>query len=561
MAWGFRSAPLAMSARVLLAHFADADLREHRRIAPGAILIYLILAAALAWMSRHRLGADTICYIQMARHMQEGEFGLAVNSWWSPGLPGLLIPGMPLGFDGLVWARLVQVPAGLCFAFGASALLRRFQGGAGTLAAFILALCAALAMQGVVLTPDACHAAVLTWYFVIAHSLLELVTIRRSALAGVLGGVAYLTKAYSLPFVVAHLTATYFLSQLRRSERLPVRRVVGCWALALALVFAVSGPWILVISRHDGEFTISSAGRYWTVAEPIDSREVPLVTRLYAVPAGRWAALENIHDLPLEWKPAPPFGSWGWQDRLKAIRRNVNEIGLSLDRLDGVGVTKMVLLLCLAVAVPLRGLTQDRLRLSVSWGLLSLAIYLGGYAVVHFEDRFLWAIWGLMMVLAIAGPETIRRRLVVGDAESPPLQQAKALFRLWHGVFLSGLSFLVLTSIGVRTGAYVAGGSYRLAADLQQTGRQIPSGRVVSSTDWATGLYLAFWSHGTCLGAPTNTTADGIAQELRPFGSCLFFVPRRPELSKALGSNASFKRVKVGSSAIDAFEFNSAPQN
>jgi hypothetical protein len=38
--------------------------------------------------------------------------------------------------------------------------------------------------------------------------------------------------------VVAHLTVTYVLSQLRSSERLPVRRVVGCWALALAEVLA-----------------------------------------------------------------------------------------------------------------------------------------------------------------------------------------------------------------------------------------------------------------------------------------------------------------------------------
>jgi hypothetical protein len=537
------------------------DKRQQTSIHVLAVLAYCGVAALLSWLLRIRLNPDEICYIQVARHYLEGNFELAVNSWWSPAFSWILVPGIALGVEPALWARIVQIPAGLIFALGTRALILEVHGPRGTVAGFLLALCAALSMQAESVTPDIWHAAVFTWYFVFGFRLLRGGTLRNAATTGVLGGVAYLVKAYSLPFVLLHLLATCAMNQLNRKQHLPVRSVFLQFCLAVSLVMAISVPWVALISSHDRELTISSAGRYWTVVQPVDPRETAPVLRLQEIGPGRITALEDIRALPLVWRPSPPFGGLGiWKEQLKAIRRNFNEISLSLDQLDGIGLTKMLLLLSFILLFLFRSRAENPLRPALVWSLLSVLIYLSGYTLTYFTGRFLWAIWGLLILLSVVGPEAVFRSLFL-ELKAEATEGGLTRARRCHLLTLGLLGILILMSVGATIAARFAGPSHRRAADIRAAATMIPGGRTIAATDWYVGLDFAYWSRGRHLGLPSSSTVDGLDAELAPFGSAILLVVEQPSLAAALESSRTFKRISLGLSWIEAFEFIPMPNS
>jgi hypothetical protein len=543
-----------MSISNLLPAVASATLRKHGRVVIAAVLFYALLAGILVWLGRNRLNTDAISYIQVARHFFEGNSALAINSWWSPIFSWLLIPGLALGIDPVIWARALQGIAGVVFAHASAGLFRRCQGEAGTLLVFILGLCAALVMQTLPLSPDLCHACILTWYFSAAYSLFLGKGLRAAVLTGVLGGVSYLMKAYSLPFIVVHLAATFLLNRCWRDGRLPFPHALVQWGTAVLLVIGISSPWILFISRHDRELTISSAGRYWTVAQPIDPQEMAPLNRLMAVPPGRLTVLEDIRSLPLEWSPAPPFAGWrAWKNQLKSTRHNVREIFSALNQIDGIGLTQALLLTAVILSVPFRKATQHPGRLFASWALLSLAIYLCGYALIYFEPRLLWAMWGLILVLGVAALNSVP--LLFPSAEKSPRTGDLTTFQRWQGGILLALAGLILFNAAANVAAHLTGNAYRLEAELRRAAGKLPSGQVLAANDWGSGLCFAYWNYGRFLGIPTSTTPEKIANELRPFGPCVFTVIQAPEVAKALGLHAAFHRIELASPWVEAFEF------
>ena len=521
------------------------------RLRTVAIVFYLLASALLAWALRHRLNPDGICYIEVARHVFHGEYQLAVNSWWSPAFSALILPTFWFGADPVLWARLIQIPAGLLFAQATNRLIRDAFGPSGAPAGFLLALCAALAMQTGPITPDIWHAATLTWYFVHAQRLLRDGGMKHAAAAGILGGLNYLVKAYSLPFILLHLTVTLLLRQLQPGER-RWQTSAAQWAVAIALLALASAPWVAVISAHDHEITMSSAGRYWTAAQPINARETAPVLGLFEVPTGRVTSLEDIRSMPLQWKPAPPFGSV--RDQFRALRRNFIELCFGLDRLDGIGLTKMFVLLSLALIFPLRTVNAELTRLTLVWVLISVFVYLAGYSLTYFVDRFLWAIWGLLILLCVSGPNALVRQLGL-RVEPNAMQRIRETARQWQNAALLILGGLILAGVGLSLGAEFAGGSNARAREINLAAKRLPPGRAIAATDWYAGINFAYWNRGRYLGGTSAQTAEGLETELSRFGPVVLLVVDQPALSKALGKTKTFKGIDLGSRLIDAFEF------
>src|SRR5207244_8669638 len=116
---------------------------------------------------------------------------------------------------------------------------------------------------------------------------------RTAVVAGLLGGLAYLAKAYALPFVVAHFTlvhAVRWMSAHRRgSRRLLAKRFVA----GMATLLAVALPWITTISLKYGHLTASTAGSYsWHLVGPLVGGRHPVHTDgLIPPPDGRASSI------------------------------------------------------------------------------------------------------------------------------------------------------------------------------------------------------------------------------------------------------------------------------
>ncbi len=525
------------------------DSSSAKPIRAFCVAAYLLLALGILITGLNRLGPDAITYIQLARHYAHGEFHLAVDSWYSPLFSWMLVPGIAMGIEPVLWGRLLQIPAGIGLAWAAGALVREFNHGRGGLIVFILSLLASLIMQFPAPTPDLWHAFLLTWYLLLAFRLLKGAGWRVALGAGVLGGVGYLLKSYSLPFVCAQLAITFGLRWIS-AERAQFSKCFSLGALSFVTTMVIAGPWIAIISRHDHEFLINSAGKYWTASQPIDPMQLAPCLALRRVPSGRMSNLESMRELPIEWKPAPPFGGRGSaKDVVKTITRNFDEIVVGLDRIDGIGVVKAVLLFCVILIFPLRKTLNDPVRTGIFWAILSILLYFAGYLLVYFTDRYLWPLWGLLLVLCVAGPE-IGFRFFSGDTD--PQNTPRRL--LAHSCLLIGLALLILLNITVAFARNSLGKPARLSNEVRRIASTLPAGMSFASSDYFSGLSLAYWSRGVFLGVVTNSTPEGLYHELNTFGSVTLLVTDQPFLRTLLSTNSMFKKLEINSSRVWAFD-------
>jgi hypothetical protein len=148
------------------------------------------------------------------------------------------------------------------------------------------------------------------------------------------------------------------------------------------------------------------------------------------------------------------------------------------------------------------------------WLLGSLALYVGGYVLIHVEDRHLWPVLAPAAALAVA---TLHRP-VLSRRDGDPGDDAPALPRRrlnW------ALAALLLASLGWQarrsfdTCAPGAEAPARAAA-LRRRAQTLPAGRYVIADDWADGLIVSHYADRIFLGQAGPEQAVRLARELPP---------------------------------------------
>ncbi|MBI3413995.1 MAG: hypothetical protein HY043_01540 [Verrucomicrobia bacterium] len=127
-------------------------LDEWCRGARRITLFYWVAGLFMAWQTRFLLTPDGFAYAQAAQHYADGSFGLAVNSWWSPGLSWLTVPFIWAKVQPVFAIRLLNVGFGWGFARGVGALTKAISG-RGWFGGYLLGLLAALVIFPRHLTP------------------------------------------------------------------------------------------------------------------------------------------------------------------------------------------------------------------------------------------------------------------------------------------------------------------------------------------------------------------------------------------------------------------------
>ena len=534
-----------------------------------AAALYLFAAGYLVGLSRHQVNPDGVAYIQIARHYANGRADLAVNSWWGPLLSWLLVPAVWLNVDPLLAVRLLGVVFGLGFAFCVALIRRHLRAGTGGLATFAAALMLALTMLPAPVTPDLLTAFLLTWYF--ARSLR--VMLRGSAsyalTTGVLGGVAYLGKPYALPFVACHLCLTALGRWRLVRGGLASGPVVRPIAAGMAGLAVVSLPWAAIISAHDGSLTFSSAGRCTRAWSAIPDDALGLLPhKLLQWPrAGRMTCWENPIEVRHPWPTWSLAERGGLQRQAKAIFLNVYDALADLKQVDAFGI-----LLCGGALGTFLGICRLRWSLSTREGIVrlwisaSIALYVAGYALILVQNRYLWPIWGLLLVLSmhVLGADLLRVRCPSGRGE--PEQGERDRHRAALGGVLTVCLFASVGYTAVLT-AYAwsgPGGAGTEADLLKDAVRTLRIEGVVAANRWGLGLDASYWGGATFLGRFAGTEPGAIAEELAPYGRTCVLVFSDEALGDELARSPLF--TVLGHAPLDrrgrslrAFEFRPPP--
>ena len=334
----------------------------------------------------------------------KGSFWEAVSGTWSPMLSWCIAPLIALGVDGLHACRIVPLAWGAGLVLACALLLERFPPMTRTWQLVTIGLIASMAAHWAIAIsqPDMGLAALLMAYFWCVLDPRLLHSRRRQLACGILGGVAYLTKAYArLPFFLVHYAFVLTLrgyqerrqpqpagprsSGPRRSWRLPAG-----WAAVGALGLAVvAGPWIGVLSIKQGTFTISAAGAMnRSFVAPADMPPtVPVNQSLRTPPEGEISVWEH-----LEYLPSP--ASWSPLDSRARLIHQLKVVGSNLWRL--VDMVRGYDLFCFAialvavlpiVALGLRGSPGGWFR--PLWLAGTFLLYCSGYMLMYIDARYL----------------------------------------------------------------------------------------------------------------------------------------------------------------------------
>lgn len=236
----------------------------------GLVLLYTGLGSVLLPLYRHQLNPDGVSYLAIARHYWNADWGEVVNGVWSPMYSWLLAPPVGLGADPLLAAHALNLAAGLLALGGTWVLAGRYTRVPWLRTAAAAALLPVLlAWSFSLVTPDLLLVAVLLWYLVALTSPRYDIGMRHAALAGALGGVAYLAKGYALPFVLIHFGGWHIWHAWHAVDSGVRRAWLRRLAVGLMCCTAIASPWVVLVSLKYGHLTQSTAMDYnWRLIGP-----------------------------------------------------------------------------------------------------------------------------------------------------------------------------------------------------------------------------------------------------------------------------------------------------
>jgi len=522
----------------------------------AALIAYAAVLAALAFALSRQINPDGVAYLRIAGYYLSGDTGKAVSGYWSPLYSWLLIPWLAAGVPGLLAAKLLGAFLALWWVVAVAGLGRRYlESGVMRACLVVVAAVSVAGWSMEIIAPDLLLAVLLTYYFCLTLDPATAVRPRRVFVGGVLGGLAYLAKAYAFPFFIAHFLLTMALAAWAHAAPRPLRRYAVVTMAGMLGFLLVAGPWILVLSAKYGRLTITTAAGRRNIPAAVvygatnpDRAPFPAGQKLARVEAGRITAWERPDEevrapsTPAPVAARPPTIRPG---HLHVMLSNLNVIRDELSEFD-----YLHLALAALAAAGFMGLLRGPSSPSGArylWGFATVALYALGYLPLWArETRYYWPVAGLLMVLSFAMAEELasavtRHAGAAGDRRTR-----------------SGDRWMVLAALVVTFSYALVGAEWlkdhypprepdfaRLAALLgdEATKRGTKLQGPLAGNDWPRTVYLAYLMNQPSYGTTTNEDPAALAAELSPLGIRTYLVFNNESLSERLKGSAGFRSL------------------
>ena len=524
--------------------------RHPRRSSLLPILLYVLLVISAAWLRRTQINPDGICYIRLATYLLRHDWSHAVSGYWSPLFSWCMTPLLSTGINGLTAAHVTLAIIGAVYLLAADYFLKQFPRITPAIRWWLMIITAAVTVRLAVriITPDLLMAALLLFYLALTQRPDLLHRRRIPFIAGCVGGLAYLAKAYALPFVLIHFPLTLLLRRwggadpqisgdIAPSRPATPRYFISLLAALLGCLL-VSAPWIAVLSHSYGRLTITTAGSFNHNEVQGAPDEVRYRFRFF-IPPDPYLLESEIIDRQVHqfWSPFDSWKRFGQQWQI--IRHNTPEILRTLGGFDQLWLVPLSLAisLILALRLLLRRLPRRRVALiavdgrsgiaargseepspddtkpkstfaindatsqntwTVVWLATSLLIYCAGFTLVYFESR--------LISVALRLPAMLLCVLVALSVSD--------LLKLHRGV----LPKFVLLVLGVASlidlaGAYHVAKADRLPHQVAQAMRAENLTGPLISSNRGFGGYVAYFLNAKLITLP----ADASPSELQRY--------------------------------------------
>jgi len=403
----------------------------------------------------YQVNPDGINYISIAEKYMCGDFYNAINGCWSPLFSWLLIPLLALGIPPLAASKFLSLFVALIALIGINSLSSRFD--ITRTFRYILLLCSIpilLYYAFIVIAPDLLLLTLLIFYLSLIFNKKHERKLWYGPACGVLGGLAYLAKAYAFPFFIIHFLIFSFI-RYRMSDQKP--RIIQNTVAGLVCFFLISGTWIFTLHYKYDVWTISTAGSYNHGLNAPNSKGHPMHYQGLLTPTNETAisAWEDPSYLTVEkWSAFEyPYHQIG------VIQRNLKQ---TINILAGFSV--------LFLAIIFLQFRQWRL-------LVTLALYAGGYCLIATCPRYLWICQILLLLMGVLALSRLfsKYRLLI---------TVKALIAV---ILVFSFTCFPINDLidNYNNGRNI----YSLSQRLEQLDIH---GRIASDKEWHTTLYLCY---------------------------------------------------------------------
>jgi hypothetical protein len=359
----------------------------------------------LLWFARtgfNEIDFDGIGYVGIARHIREGQFHAAINSIRSPLISWLIAALSFADGDYLRIGKLVNVGSFLlCVALLYVLAGRLWRSRlAGALAALLFALGRGLAAAAVEsITPDFLFAALALVYFLLLLIALRDDRLRNWFFLGAVHGVAFLSKAFALPWLaVCTVTALALSSRpISKAWKTSITRL----AVAALIPAVIAAGWATPMHSKYGVFTFGSQFRLnllqWTLKADREHRDPT-----YAVLTDTAQNFDEYVVLDM------PPGSWMWtyhidiwQTLPRITRAEIRNLPTAVKELTIVETPGGLLAFLFALAA----LGRRRRQTSIEWRFaivvaLAAVTLVGAYSMLVVDARYLYPLTPLILAVS-----------------------------------------------------------------------------------------------------------------------------------------------------------------
>ena len=490
---------------------------------------------------QYQINPDGISYIAIAEKYLAGNFADAVNGYWMPLYSWLLAPFLALGIFPLLAVKILALIIGLPTLIGARWLASRFALAELTKNILLLALIPLMIFFAFNrISPDFLIVGVLIFYLAaVFDPNYANGKYAKGLLCGALGSLAYLAKGYGLPFFLTHFLIFNGLLYFTATARIEKKNVFKNFASGLIVFFIISGAWIFLISQKYGHLTFNTAAGYnYALLEAGDLfHNRALLAPPNATAASYWedpsfvdvkrfanrqaAARKSPHDTAnqsgeVSKKIAPPKNEanhiadklLGLFKKTALLKRNLAPTLAIFSAISGFAF--VILLAALWFCRPWR---REKLRSSIFYALLTLAIYSFGYMLIAVEDRYFWIAAILLMMIAA--------------------HFFDALFKLknsfLHGAATVAMSAVVMFSFWKAPADFLlhkkdtSRHHYKLSQKLKS--EYDIHGNIASDLNWSRTLYLAYFNGYKYYGVTGHEGRDqSILRQLEENNIAYYFV-------------------------------------
>ncbi len=476
---------------------------------PFVMIAYVVLALGLVGFYRYQLGPDGVPYISIAEKYAAGDWQNAVNGYWGPLISWLLVPFLLLGLPALLSTKLLTLCIGFFAIIGLRRMLDRFELSDSLRRAILLSsVIIVLEFALWIFTPDLLLSCILLYYFSIVFRGDYPGGARKGSLCGMIGALAYLAKAYAVPFFLCHFTIMNVLHYLASPESKKRKTVIRSFVLGVVVFVVLVSPWVYTISSKYDTVTVGMGGRYsWRVVGP-ESKGQAVVSLGFLVPSNETAISGWEDPCTIEMPAWSPFESRA--NLLHAVRnvlRNVKRIMMVCASFSVLSAAILFgyVLLC---AVPLK---KGMFRQAAIYPLMTVVLYAGGFLIYLVESRYLWPL--CFLLLPMGGH--LLHRLLKSDFFDP-LRTKIAI-----GVFV--LSFIAIPLAQLIRDMNVGKDLYLISRTLDEHCEI--KGRVASNMNWSETLKVSYHLNLRYYGVPKPGAGEKeLEAELRKHGIEFFFV-------------------------------------